>query len=301
MANEILSRGEMLPAQIVEEMFSGVRGHSTLARLAPESPMNFNGNEYIVFNLDKEADVVGENGAKSNGGGTVASVLARPVKFEYGMRTSDEFRYGTEEYRISVLRTFAEGAARKFARALDIGAMHGVNPRTKEASDVIGDNNFDSKVSATITYDATAPDTNLDAAVATVQAADGDVNGLAMAPAFASAMASLKVNGVAQYPEFRFGRNPESFYGLNTDVNGTVNFNDGEDMAIVGDFANAFKWGYAKEIPLEVIEYGNPDNDAQLGDLKGHNQVYLRAEAYIGWGILDGSAFARITTSTESE
>ena len=32
----------------------------------------------------------------------------------------------------------------------------------------------------------------------------------------------------------------------------------------------------------------------QLGDLKGHNQVYLRGEAYIGWGILDRSAFAHI-------
>lgn len=40
--------------------------------------------------------------------------------------------------------------------------------------------------------------------------------------------------------------------------------------------------------------YGNPDNDTQLGDLKGHNQVYLRGEAYIGWGILDPSAFAHI-------
>ena len=64
------------------------------------------------------------------------------------------------------------------------------------------------------------------------------------------------------------------------------------DRALVGDFVNCFKWGYAKEIPIEVIRYGNPDNDTQLGDLKGHNQVYLRGEAYIGWGILDPSAFA---------
>jgi len=42
---------------------------------------------------------------------------------------------------------------------------------------------------------------------------------------------------------------------------------------------------YAKEIPLEVIEYGNPDNDAEAGDLKGHNQVYLRCELYLGVGV----------------
>ena len=60
---------------------------------------------------------------------------------------------------------------------------------------------------------------------------------------------------------------------------------------LVGDFS-AFKWGYAKQIPVEVIEYGDPDNAGS--DLKGHNQVYLRAEAYIGWGILAPSFFAKI-------
>ena len=39
---------------------------------------------------------------------------------------------------------------------------------------------------------------------------------------------------------------------------------------------------------MEVIEYGDPDG---AGDLKRYNQVYLRAEAYIGWAILDPSAF----------
>ena len=43
-----------------------------------------------------------------------------------------------------------------------------------------------------------------------------------------------------------------------------------------------------------MIQYGNPDNDTELGDLKGHNQVYLRGEADIGWGILDPTAFAHI-------
>ncbi len=68
----------------------------------------------------------------------------------------------------------------------------------------------------------------------------------------------------------------------------------------MGDFTNAFRWGYAKEIPIEVIEYGNPDNDTDLGDLKGHNQVYLRGEMYIGWGILDTEAFAFVKASSDS-
>ena len=124
----------------------------------------------------------------------------------------------------------------------------------------------------------------------------GEVNGIAMSPAAGSAMAALKANGVPQYPEFRFGQNPEAFYGMASDVNGTVSTKGSAtgsdtDHVIVGDFANAFRWGFAKDIPMEVIQYGDPDG---LGDLKRTNEVVLRAEAYIGWGILNADAFARV-------
>ena len=43
------------------------------------------------------------------------------------------------------------------------------------------------------------------------------------------------------------------------------------------------------KIPLEIIKYGDPDGAGR--DLKRYNEVCLRAEAYIGWGILDAAAF----------
>lgn len=137
----------------------------------------------------------------------------------------------------------------------------------------------------------------LDAAAAAIRANDGEISGIAMAPAYAADMAKVKENGVTQYPEFRFGARPTSFAGMALDVNTTVPVvasGAKADQVILGNFAGAFRWGYAKEIPLEVIQYGNPDNDATLGDLKGHNQVYLRCEAYLGWGILNPDEFAII-------
>jgi hypothetical protein len=101
-------------------------------------------------------------------------------------------------------------------------------------------------------------------------------------------------NGPKRYPELAWGANPGVINGLRTDINRTVSDMTGDaGRAYIGDFS-AFRWGYAKEIPMEVIEYGNPDNDADAGDLKGHNQVYIRCELFIGWGILDAAAFARI-------
>lgn len=293
MAN-LITRGISLPTEIVEEMFNAVKGHSALGKLSPEKPIGFNGTTEMVFNLDSEADIVGEGAAKSNGGGTATPVVIRPVKFEYGLRVSDEFLYGTEAYRMDVLRTFAEGAARKFARGLDIAAMHGVNPRTGTASTVVGTNNFDSLVTNTVAYDASTPDANIDSAIALINAVDANPDGLILSPAMRNALAALKANGMKLYPEFNFGANPEKIGAMGIDVNSTVAVG-GKDQALVGDFSG-FRWGYAKDIPLDVIQYGNPDNDAEAGDLKGHNQVYLRAEAYIGWGILAPTYFARIVT-----
>lgn len=295
---DILTRGRdgsVLPPQIVEEMFNLVGGHSSLANLSGRTPIPFNGARIMTFTLDKEADIVAENGAKTKGGATVEPKNIVPVKFEYGARVSDEFLYGSEEYRLQVLQQFAQGAAKKFARGLDLAAFHGLNPRTGSASTVVGANNFDDAVNNTnkVVYVAANADANIESAIQLVEAADAELTGIAMAPAMRSALAALTANGARKYPEFAFGANPGQLGGMKIDVNNTVKGTaTGKDVAIMGDFENAFKWGYAKEIPLEVIEYGNPDNDATLGDLKGHNQVYLRAEAYIGWAILDAARFA---------
>lgn len=73
-----------------------------------------------------------------------------------------------------------------------------------------------------------------------------------------------------------------------------MTFGTSKDMAIVGDFAKAFRWGYAANVPMEIIQYGDPDG---LGDLKQQNQIVLRAESYVGWGILDAKSFVRIVTA----
>ena len=293
-----LSRGVLFPPELVNEFIHQVRGHSSLAKLSNQRPLSFNGNEYMVFNMPNEIDVVAENGKKSHGGMTVESTTIVPIKFEYGARVSDEFMIASEERRLDVLRAFAEGFSRKVARGLDIASMHGLNPRTGEESQVIGDNCFDKKVEQIVPYTAETADDNLQEAIAKVQQADSDVTGIALSPAMGSAMGNIKVNGIPMYPEFRFGQTPDTFAGLGIDVNGTVS-NGNVDEAIVGDFTTAFRWGYARNIGVEVIEYGDPDNTGV--DLKGSNQVYLRSEVYLGWAILVPTSFARITSGEESE
>lgn len=291
---DVISKGTLFPEELIPELIQQTVRASALAKLCAAKPIPFNGQKEFTFTLDKEIDVVADNGAKTKGGATVAPVTIVPVKVEYGARVSDEFLYAAEDARLDILTSFAEGFARKVARGLDLMAFHGVNPRTGSASSVIGTNHFDSKVTQTVTIQGEdKPDDNIEAAVALVQGSEREVNGLVLAPVFKSELAKQKTaDGAKLYPQLAWGSNPGEINGLRVESNTTLSANSSQDRALVGDFINAFRWGYAKEIPVEVIKYGNPDNDPTLGDLKGHNQVYLRAEAYIGWGILDPSAFA---------
>lgn len=291
MANT-LSKGEFFDPSVAKEIINKVKGHSTVAKLCGAKPIPFNGTKEFTFTMDKEVDIVAENGAKSNGGATIAPITIVPIKIEYGARVSDEFLYASEEEALDILEAWTEGFARKAAKGLDLMAFHGVNPRTGQASAIIGDNSFDTNTDVESVSFATASDAEdaLEKAIAKL-GDDTNITGFAFSKAFASEMAKVAENGVKVYPEFKLGGNPGALNGTACDVNNTVK----DDLAIVGDFANAFKWGVAKDLPLKVIEYGNPDNDANLGDLQGHNQVYLRSEMYIGWGILDPEAFARVT------
>lgn len=289
----ILEKGALFDPTLVKDLLSKVKGKSSLALLSKSEPIPFNGKKEFIFSMDSEIDIVAEGGKKGNGGINVEPVTILPIKFEYGARISDEFLYATEEEQIDILKAFNDGFAKKVASGLDLAAMHGINPRTGEASAVVGDNNFDSKASQKVVYTSATPDANIEAAIALVEGSDGDVNGIVIAPAVRSDLAAMtKQNGEKLYPEFAFGGRPNTL-GIHTlDVNKTVSSGD-VDRAIVGNFADMFKWGYAKEIPLEIIKYGDPDNSGK--DLKGYNQVYIRAEVYLGWGILDGNSFARVT------
>ena len=284
------------PAELVKEVFIGAKGKSSIAKLAKQTPIAFSGTDIMTFTFSGEVNLVAEGAAKGEHAGSNAPVNMVPLKIEYGQRVSDEFIKCSEEKQLDYLQAFKDGFASKIARGLDIMVMHGINPATgAPATTLISTNSFDTNTDvSSVTYTALDPEANVASAVAAI--GDYDFSCIAMSKTFAASLAAFKANGVPQYPELAWGAQVASVRGVPADVNSTVSKVNGK-YAYAGDFANAFKWGYADKINFEVIEYGNPDNDSDAGDLKGHNQVYLRAEAWIGWKILDGSAFAVIETA----
>ena len=296
-----VTKSTLFPANLITEVFNKVAGHSSLAKLSAAKPVSFVGDDVFTFSLDGNVSVVGESGAKPAGSATVTSKQIRPVKVVYQARVSDEFLRASEEKRIEILTHFAEGFSKKIAYGFDVMAMHGNNPATGSASGTVGNNNLDYVIAnyntgsnkITIGHDTTAIDANIEEAIAKVEDAEKTVTGIVMAPTIRTEMAGLTQNsGERKYPDFAFGGVPANLGGAALDVNGSVNANSEGARVYVGDFANAFRWGYSLNIPLEVIEYGNPDGGSY--DLKQANEVCLRTEAFIGWAFLDDAAFAEV-------
>ncbi len=296
MADNATKAGTLFKPELVKELISKVQGRSVLAKLSSQTPIPFNGVEQFIFNLEGNAQIVGEGEQKQAGKAKITSKVIKPLKFVYQARITDEFKYASEEKQMSFLSAYMDGFAKKIAEAFDLAALHGLEPKTMTDASFRATNSFDGLITGNIVnYDEAHIDDNIDAAVQTIVAKGGEVTGIALSPTAGQNLAKIKVNGVVQYPEFRFGQNPDSFYGMKSDINKNLTVTGGTaetDHAIVGDFQNRFKWGYAENIPMEIIEFGDPDGAGR--DLKAYNEICLRAEAFIGWGILDEDAFARV-------
>lgn len=297
MADNSLKTGTLFKPELVKELISKVQGKSVLAKLSAQTPIPFNGTEQFIFNLEGNAQIVGEGEQKGAGKATLTSKVIKPIKFVYQARITDEFKYASEERQIQYLQSFSDGFAKKIAEAFDIAALHGLEPKSMTDASFRATNSFDGQITANVvTYAEDTFDDNIEAAVQQVTAKGGTVTGIAISPVGGQALAKIRdTNKNPLYPEFRFGQNPNSFYGMASDINKNLTVTGGTaetDHAIVGDFQNMFKWGYAENVPLEIIEYGDPDGAGR--DLKAYNEICLRAEAFIGWGILDTEAFARV-------
>jgi HK97 family phage major capsid protein len=296
MTDNAMKAGTLFKPELVKEVISKVQGHSVLAKLASQTPIPFNGVEQFIFNLEGNAQIVGEGEQKLGNKAKLTSKVIKPIKFVYQARMTDEFKYASEEKQMNFLLEYIDGFAKKIAEGFDLAALHGLEPKSMTDATFRATNSFDGVITGNIvTYDEAHIDDNIDAAVQTIVAKGGEVTGLALSTTAGQALAKVKVNGVVQYPEFRFGQNPDSFYGMKSDISKNLTVTGGTaetDHVIVGDFQNRFKWGYAENIPMEIIEYGDPDGAGR--DLKAYNEICLRAEAFIGWGILDEEAFARV-------
>lgn len=294
----LATTGITLPRQLASGMFAKATTGSAVAILSGEAPMQFGTVDFMTFNTRPRAEYVGEGVAKSPTPVAFGVKSATPHKAHVTMRFNEEVRWADEDYQLGVLSTLADAGAVALARALDLGVFHGINPLTGAviASIVVGDRIATTTNSVEIvTATLTTPDTVIEAAAGLV-IADGYIpTGIAFDPSYAWTVSTARyADGRKKYPELGLGLAVSTFEGINAStsstVSGTPEAADTNVKAIVGQW-DALRWGVQRDVPVELILYGDPDG---LGDLKRNNQIAMRLEIVYGWAVMDLDAFATV-------
>lgn len=283
----------LMPREIADGMVKKTLSTSTIAKLSAQEPMRFGKTDIIIFNDLPRAQFVEENGDKESTSGSFSSVTAAPHKAQVTMRFSQEVQWADDEHQLGVLRTLASAGADALSRALDLGVFHRINPMNGQA--ITTWTNYINATTKRVELGKGGSDPDADfRAAAGLIINDLDtgvqVTGAALDPKFTWALANLMVKDGAgvtstpRYPQLGLGADVSSFMGVPVAVGSTVSglpeAADTKIRAIVGDFTGGIRWGIQKELPVELITYGDPDGQ---GDLKRKNQIALRLEIVYGW------------------
>lgn len=293
-----LATGDLeLPDHIMTPWLGKVKGGSALAALSPSEAQKFGTSKAMVFDSG-EAELVSEGGQKSSNDITKSTQSVEPHKFQKTVRMNEEVLWADEDHQLQAVEQILAQIQPALSRALDFGAIHGINPKTGAAAASITQKL--ASVTNVVTRSAASPGkpyADLDAADALVLAEGFVPEAIALDPAFAAGFSALRGANSEQklYPNFRLSTEVSELDGHRASVSRTVGAVGTASVAsdilgIVGDFSG-FRWGVQRAIGLELIKYGDPDGQ---GDLKRNNQVAFRAEVVYGWGFGDLDSFALI-------
>lgn len=277
-----------------------------LPKLVPSKPTLFGPVHGATFAGTPRAQIVGESERKAGQEPfSLTPFSAQPVKAQITVRVSDEFKWADDDYQLGILDDLvAPAIGAGMGRFVDLFTFHGINPLTGTVSAKA--TKYLSQATKVVEA-AGAPTDELNQAVGLIASAGTAMpNGIAFDAAYNYALATevwpagTALAGQERYPSLGFGA-VENWRGLNgassSTVSGRPEIADTKLRAIVGDYTQV-RWGYQRNIPLEMIEYGNPDNiveeDGSPRDLKGYNEVALRSEVVIYVAIGDLAKFALV-------
>lgn len=287
--------GITLPRSVVTNILDKAKGVSTIAALSTPKPQLFADSTNLVFNPSSEAEVVAEGGKAGSYEQTLTPVTGKIVKLVTTTRVSKELVYADADDRLEIISAIQDDQLDALARALDYVVYHAVSPKSGEALDGYTALTAGA-VSVTAGTDQTA---NIDSLADALL--DYNINGLALSPAWASALRKVRVSATGQrlYPEIPLNLDAGNVDGIAAKVSNTVNGARCKTatnvLGIMGDF-NLIKWGMVRDAKAEVIEYGDPDGTGV--DLKNVGQIAYRTESILSYAVLDAAGFAVLKAQT---
>lgn len=294
----------LMPRVIADGMVKETRSTSVVAKLSQSEPMRFGETDILTFNKFPKMEFVDENHEKSSSEAEFGAVTAKPHKGQVTVRFSEEVQWADEDYQLEVLQQVADAGKVALSRGLDLGLIHRIQPLT--GAEITAWDNYLGSTKNKVELDAkTDADKTIRSAIGKLVTASvaWPVNGLALDTRLGWALSELTdKDGRQRYPQLGFGTDITNFLGVATAMGDTVSgkpeaTKDTQIRGIVGDFQNGIRWGVQRELPVEIIRFGDPDGQ---GDLKRKNQIALRLEIVYGWYVF-ADRFALITEKAAAD
>lgn len=295
----------LMPRNIADGMIKQAQTTSTLAQLSGREAQRFGEVDYITFNDFPRAEFVEEGADKASTSGGFGTVTAKPHKAQVTMRFNEEVQWADEDYQLHIISELGSAGQVALSRALDLGVYHRINPLTGAV--ITGWDNYIGATTKSVELGTAEADQVIRSAAGLLinQESPVSVNGLAVDPRLTWDLSNLQgklangdPDGSQRYPQLGLGTGVTSFLGINAAQGDTVSGQpeaaaDTGVRGIVGDFQNGVRWGVQRELPIELIRFGDPDGK---GDLKRKNQIALRLEIVYGWYVF-AERFALVKTA----
>lgn len=285
---------QLLPQEISSEIWGRAVHQAVIPQLVPSKPMVLGDNLTPTITRHAQATIVGEGEQKKASQLELGSIKIVPIKAQVGAEFTLESILANPA---GVLGVLSEELSSALARQIDSAVIHGLVCDTGAA--ISTTSTALSAVTNAVTLSSDADDTltELETAYALTAEAGYDWTGALVAPQFVSRLRTAKnsINGTRLFPDVGFGRSIDNIMGLPAKttkiVSGKYDSVSAKNTRLIaGDFS-ALKFGYAAQIPVKRIEYGDPFGN---GDLQARNCVAYLAEVIFGWGIMSENCFVTL-------
>lgn len=277
---------------ITTEIFQKMAEESVILNLVNAETRPFQDIDYIFFDQEPEAEVVGEGAPKSSAPWKFEQKAAKRLKLQTTVRMTEEVIWANEASKVKYFDALIDSLSGSNSRGIDYTLIHAINPLSREVLPNLKEDAIaytGNQVMATDDPQAdidNLPDKILE---------NYDVTGIALDRMYANKLRKLRneYTGAPLFPDITLTLNPGSIGGVPSVTSGAVSGKrlsqeDTGIQAIMG-YWPLLKLGIIENIGVREIRYGDPDGK---GDLQRYNQVAYRTELVFVHANLDPKGFS---------
>lgn len=297
-----------LPRNVSERIWAAAQEQAIFPTLSDNVPVILGENVFPTLTKRPAASIVGEGGEKVDSEIGFGSKTMRPLKAVVGLEFTME---AIRQNPLGVLGMLESELSGALARQIDLAIAHG-----RQASDgsLLQGGTLETLTSTSkrVYLQGTDAPPNFDAALwdayglvieegalpgagSTAPSKAHDFTGFALDPRGLYLLANERDSEGRRINEINMTAGIQNYAGvpvvMGRGVSGRLDAApDSKVLAIGGDW-NALKFGYAMDIFVKKIEYGDPFGN---GDLQRRNAVAYMAEVIFGFVVMDTDAFALV-------